>query len=106
MKKICLESAKRKYTKQHHEGIYHSLWYRENWKGKWQHFTAKDGNSKFSFKELPLHRRKLAIAMANSDNHQINDVSEGEQHLNLAEERVRKEKASRKTVIRRKATEK
>lgn len=102
MKRICLESAKRKYTQQRHEGGYHSLWYRDNWQGKWRRYSAKDGNKKFTFKELPLHRRKLAIAMANSDNHQISDVSEGEQQLHLAEEKARKQRASRTTVIRKK----
>ena len=103
MKKICLESAKRKYTQQRHEGGYHSLWFRENWQGKWQRYSAKDGTKKFAFKELPLHRRKLAIAMANSDNHQISDVPVGEQQLNLAAEKARRQQASRTTVIRKKA---
>ena len=102
MKEICLESAKRKYTEQRHEGTYHSLWFREGWKGKWRRYTSKEGAKKFSFKELPAHRRKLAIAMANGDNLQISDVSVGEQDLRLAEKEARLKKASKKTVIRKK----
>ncbi|MEN8141193.1 MAG: hypothetical protein ABFR97_08235 [Thermodesulfobacteriota bacterium] len=100
MKKICLESAKRKYTQQRHEGTYHSLWFRENWQAQWQRYTSSEGEDRFSFKELPRHRRKLAVASANSDNHQISDVPEGQQKLNLLAERERKQEASRKTVIR------
>ena len=97
MKEICLESAKRKYTKQQHEGVYHSLWARTNWKAKWTRYQAKDGKKEFAFKELPNHRRKLAILMANKDNHKINDVSEGEQKLvsNAPE------KKAKTTIIRR-----
>ena len=102
MKKICLESAKRKYTQQRHEGSHHSLWYRVNWQGKWQRYKAKDGQDKFAFKELPPHRRRLAITMANSDNLKISDVPEGEQQLHLAEEQARKKQATKTTVIRKK----
>ncbi|MEN8257389.1 MAG: hypothetical protein ABFS09_05955 [Thermodesulfobacteriota bacterium] len=101
MKKLCLESAKRKYTQQRHEGTYHSLWYREDWKADWQRFQAQDGQKKFTFKEMPAHRRKLAIRMANVDNHQVGDVPEGEQDLSLAGD-GKNAAANNKTLIRRK----
>lgn len=104
MKKICLESAKRKYTQQRHEGTYHSLWYRDNWKAEWQRFQHHDGQKEFTFKEMPAHRRKLAIRMANVDNHQVDDVSVGEQDFSLAKngEAGGGDGQGNKTVIRRK----
>ncbi|PLX50899.1 MAG: hypothetical protein C0613_02375 [Desulfobulbaceae bacterium] len=103
MKKLCLESAKRKYTQQRHEGTYHSLWYREGWRAEWQRFTTADGQNKFTFKEMPAHRRRLAIRMANLDKHQVADVSEGEQDFSLAAEAVDTPERQRNTVIRRKS---
>ncbi|MDR9502361.1 MAG: hypothetical protein RI601_11260 [Desulfurivibrionaceae bacterium] len=102
MKKICLESAKRKYTQQRHEGTYHSLWYRDNWQADWQRFLTKDGQKEFTFKEMPAHRRKLAIRMANIDNHRVEDVSHGEQDFSLARDAQNIAGQHRKTVIRRK----
>ena len=102
MKKLCLESAKRKYTQQRHEGTYHSLWYREGWKAEWQRFQAQDGQKKFTFKEMPAHRRKLAIRMANTDNHHVADVPEGEQDFSLAGKGVSAAE-NNKTLIRRKS---
>jgi hypothetical protein len=102
MKKLCLESAKRKYTQQRHEGTYHSLWYRDNWKAEWQRFQCPDGQKEFTFKEMPSHRRKLAIRMANIDNHQIEDVSEGEQDFSLGRAAQKAAGKSTNTVIRRK----
>ena len=101
MKKLCLESAKRKYTQQRHEGTYHSLWYRESWKADWQRFKANDGQQEFTFKEMPAHRRKLAIRMANIDNHQVGDVPEGEQDLSLKKKGCGAD-GNNSTVIRRK----
>ncbi len=103
MKKLCLESAKRKYTQQRHEGTYHSLWYRENWQAEWLRFTGKDGQKKFTFKEMPLHRRKLAISMANIDNHQVEDVPVGEQDFSLARDGKKAADQNNNTVIRRKS---
>lgn len=103
MKKLCLESAKRKYTQQRHEGTYHSLWYRDNWRAEWHPFQGQDGQNKFTFKEMPLHRRKLAIRMANIDNHQVEDVSEGEQDFSLARDGKKGAGQSNNTVIRRKS---
>jgi hypothetical protein len=103
MKKICLESAKRKYTQQRHEGTYHSLWYRQNWQAEWLRFAAKDGKKKFTFKEMPFHRRKLAINMANSDTHQVGDVPVGEQDFSLAHDGKGATDQNSKTVIRRRS---
>lgn len=104
MKKLCLESAKRKYTEQRHEGTYHTLWSRDSWKGKWRKFKTANGEFKFTFNDLPFHRRKLAIRMANLDKHEVGDVPVGEQDFELADKVARVEKLSRqKTVIRRKA---
>lgn len=102
MKNICLESAKRKYTQQRHEGTYHSLWYRDNWQAEWQRFQANDGQKKFTFKEMPLHRRKLAIRMANIDNHQVDDVPVGEQDFSLGQDGKNAPGQNNQTVIRRK----
>ncbi len=103
MKKLCLESAKRKYTEQRHEGTYHTLWSRTVWKGKWHKFKTATGEFKFTFNDLPLHRRKLAIRMANLDKHEVSDVPVGEQDFNLADKLARTaELSTRKTVIRRK----
>lgn len=103
MKKICLESAKRKYTQQRHEGTYHSLWYRDNWKAGWLRFQTKDGQKEFTFKEMPTHRRKLAIRMANIENHQVDDVPEGEQDFSLGQSGQQAAGQNNNTVIRRKA---
>lgn len=103
MKKICLESAKRKYTQQRHEGTYHSLWYRADWKADWKRFHAQDGQKKFTFKEMPAHRRKLAIHMANFDSHRVSDVSEGEQDFALVGDEKKVAASNNKTVIRRKS---
>lgn len=103
MKKLCLESAKRKYTEQRHEGTFHTLWFRAAWKGKWQKYKKPDGEYKFTFNDLPTHRRKLAIRMANLDKHEVSDVSVGEQDFSLADKIARAEELSlKKTVIRRK----
>lgn len=103
MKKLCLESAKRKYTQQRHEGVYHSLWYRQSWQADWQRFQAQDGQKEFTFKEMPAHRRKLAIQVANQDNHQISDVPEGEQDLSFVAQGKKIAALKNKTVIRRKS---
>jgi len=103
MKKLCLESAKRKYTEQRHEGTYHTLWSRPSWKGKWTKYKSHKGEFKFTFNDLPFHRRKLAIRMANLDKHEVSDVSVGEQDFDLADKVARVEELSTKTtVIRRK----
>ncbi len=103
MKKLCLESAKRKYTEQRHEGTFHTLWFRTAWKGKWQKYKKSNGEFKFTFNDLPNHRRKLAIHMANLDKHEVSDVPVGEQDFNLADNIARvKALTLKKTVIRRK----
>ena len=99
MKKLCLESAKRKYTEQRHEGTYHTLWYRAVWKGKWKRFKTSTGEFKFTFNDLPFHRRKLAIRMANLDKHEVSDVPVGEQDLELADKMARVEALTMKTTV-------
>ncbi len=102
MKKLCLESAKRKYTEQRHEGTFHTLWSRPAWKSKWQKYKTSNGEFKFTFNDLPFHRRKLAIRMANLDKHEVSDVPVGEQDFELADKVARiEELTSKKTVIRR-----
>ncbi len=103
MKKLCLESAKRKYTQQRHEGTYHSLWYRDNWKADWRRFQSNEGQKEFTFKEMPAHRRKLAIRMANVDNHRVEDVPDGEQDFSLVKDSKKAGGKNNSTVIRRKS---
>ncbi len=65
--------------------------------------TAQDGQKEFTFKEMPAHRRKLAIRMANIDNHRVDDVPDGEQDFSLAPAGKKAAENNQNTVIRRKS---